>query len=232
MMNSQQARLAPTATPDDNALLSTTMEAASPMRQQSNAARHFINQMKARLSAYECGFEAGFQDDLLLGLAQASRDGRPDHAVRRARRPCVLRSRLDLQEDRRQSGLDSSRPTPASSSTTAFWPTSSATRSASATTSPPRPTPSTTSTSTGRFASRVTRRAASRATVPGRPAYGSTTRRRDDGRIDEWSYSSVMDYKGLNEDAHGLGRYDTRSSRTATTTWSRPSRPSPTPTRR
>src|SRR5262249_39915834 len=28
------------------------------------------------------------------------------------------------------------------------------------------------------------------------------------GRIDEWSYSSVMDYKGLNEDAHGLGRYD------------------------
>jgi hypothetical protein len=29
-----------------------------------------------------------------------------------------------------------------------------------------------------------------------------------DGRVDEWSYSSVMDYKGLNEDAHGIGRYD------------------------
>ena len=37
-----------------------------------------------------------------------------------------------------------------------------------------------------------------------------------DGRVDEFAYSSVMDYKGLNEDAHGLGRYDTRSSRTAT----------------
>ncbi|MEI8258508.1 MAG: hypothetical protein WCJ30_22775, partial [Deltaproteobacteria bacterium] len=29
-----------------------------------------------------------------------------------------------------------------------------------------------------------------------------------EGRVDEYSYSSVMDYKGLNEDAHGLGRYD------------------------
>src|SRR5207247_1379481 len=28
------------------------------------------------------------------------------------------------------------------------------------------------------------------------------------GRVDEWGYSSVMDYKGLNEDAHGIGRYD------------------------
>ena len=28
------------------------------------------------------------------------------------------------------------------------------------------------------------------------------------GRVEEYAYSSVMDYKGLNEDAHGLGRYD------------------------
>ena len=28
------------------------------------------------------------------------------------------------------------------------------------------------------------------------------------GGIDEYSYSSVMDYKGYNEDAHGLGHYD------------------------
>lgn len=29
-----------------------------------------------------------------------------------------------------------------------------------------------------------------------------------EGGIEEYAYSSVMDYKGFNEDAHGLGRYD------------------------
>jgi len=37
------------------------------------------------------------------------------------------------------------------------------------------------------------------------PYYADAERR---GGVDEYAYSSVMDYKGWNEDAHGLGHYD------------------------
>src|SRR5581483_9090787 len=77
MMNSDQARLAPTSAPDDAAILPNTLEDASPFRGQSRAVQHVIQRVKANLAAFQCGMEAGFSDEMLLGLAQRLSTGAP-----------------------------------------------------------------------------------------------------------------------------------------------------------
>jgi hypothetical protein len=212
LMNNQQVRLAATAAPDDGLALPTTLEQASPMRGQSNAQRHFINQMRSRIAAYQCAMEAGFQDDLLLGLARRLAGGAPimqsdpldgpvafgrdwtfkksdgtydfdlmGQYARQFIHHGVLAHELGHSVGERHNFTASA---DAINYHDQFW----------------------------------------KVRLQGHPTglkpryeYLADTSGMEGkyysdeeiaGRIDEWSYSSVMDYKGLNEDAHGIGRYD------------------------
>jgi hypothetical protein len=210
MMNQQQARLAATAAPDDSAVLPQTMDQASPMRQQSSATRHFINSLRTRLKAYECGYEAGFQDDLLLGLARRLASGSPimqndplDGPVSFGRDWTFKKSDGTLDYDLLQSYARQfiHHGVLAHELGHSVGQRHNFTASADAI-----------NYNDQYWKVRLQGHAAGL-----RPRYEYLADATDGkyysdqeitGRIDEWSYSSVMDYKGLNEDAHGIGRYD------------------------
>jgi hypothetical protein len=210
LMNLDQARIAATSTPDDSAALPATLEAASPMRRQSPAFRKVMNKFKMRLQAYQCAMEAAFSDDMLLGLAQRLATGSPimksdpdDAPVAFGRdwnfqlpdgttdyklmqlyasqfiHHGVLAHELGHSVGQRHNFTASA---DAINYNDNYW------------------------------------KVRGKGHPKGlRPRYEYVNDSADGkyyskeeiaGRVDEWAYSSVMDYKGLNEDAHGIGRYD------------------------
>jgi hypothetical protein len=211
MMNEQQARLAPTKLPDDNALLPSTLNAASPFRQQSSAVRHTIERIRSTLSAYQCGMEAGFQDDLLLGLAQRLATGAPIMQSDPLDKPVAFGRDWNFKKSGGGLDYDLMRTYArqfihhgvlAHELGHSLGQRHNFTASADAI-----------NYNDQYWVVRMKGHAAGL-----RPRYEYLADTKNDGnyyskdeiagRIDEWSYSSVMDYKGLNEDAHGIGRYD------------------------
>ncbi len=211
MMNTDQAALAPTLQQGGNTLLPTTVAAASPFQGNSSAMRRTMNAMRGAMEEWQCGIEAGFQDDLLLGLAQRLSTGNPimqsdpldgpvsfgqdwnfkgsggaidydlmETYARQFIHHGVLAHELGHSLGQRHNFTASA---DAINYNDQYW---------------------------------VVRTGAGH-NLGLRPRYEYVADPKDGnyyspaeitGRIDEWSYSSVMDYKGLNEDAHGIGRYD------------------------
>ncbi len=216
LINSDQAMLAVTASPDPTGALPQTVNQASPVRLQSAAVRRVINRLRSQLSAYDCEYDSMFSDDILMGLAERLAGGKPirmndplDAPVAFGRdwnfgtgqatnydlmaqyaaqfiHHGVLAHELGHSLGQRHNFTASA---DAINYNDQYW--------------------------LVRGKGHATKAGDS---LPGlRPRYDYLADPQDgqyysqdeiDGRVDEWSYSSVMDYKGLNEDAHGIGRYD------------------------
>ncbi len=210
LMNAAQARLAPTATPDPSGVLPATRELASPLRGQSAARRRVIERLRARLTAWQCNHEAAFGDDVLQGLANRivagepirqsdpvdapvafgrdwnfrAADGSIDYALARTYAEQFIHHGVLAHEIGHSLGQrhNFTASADAVNYDDQYW---------------------------------VVRGRGHSAGV--RPRYEYLADPTDghyyspeevSGRVEEFSYSSVMDYKGLNEDAHGIGRYD------------------------
>ncbi|MFO0605835.1 MAG: hypothetical protein U0324_21810 [Polyangiales bacterium] len=210
LLNDMQARLAPTAEPDPSASLPLTREFASPLRGQNPAQRRAVRRLRQQLSAWQCDHEAAFGDDVLQGLANRIATGGPirqsdpvdrpvaygrDWTFRRADGTVdyelvhtyalqfihqgVLAHELGHAVGQRHNFSASA---DAINYNDRYWEVR------------------------GRGHARGLR---PRYEYLSDPADGNYYSQEEiDGRVEEFSYSSVMDYKGLNEDAHGLGRYD------------------------
>ncbi len=217
MINSDQAMLAPTANPDPTAQLPATIQSASPFQGQSSAMRREIEGINSYVDSYQCGMEANFQDDILLGLAQRLATGAPISASD------PLDADVSFGQDWNFKNSDGSLNWALMTTYAAQFihhgvlahelghslgQRHNFTASADAINYNdqywlvrPQGHP-----------------AYAGDSIPGfRPRYAYVADSKDGnyyspqeiaGRVDEWSYSSVMDYKGLNEDAHGIGRYD------------------------
>jgi len=208
LMNEQQAMLSPTAQPDPTAQQPMTLQIASPLRGQSNEFRHFIGRLQSQLQAWECGYEASSFDDILWGLAQrlihvgtiAANDPNevsfgqdwnfknPDGSLNYAKlqeyaaqfiHHGVLAHELGHSLGQRHNFTASA---DAINYQDHYWDVRGRGHAAGI-----RP----------------------RYEYLADPADGQYESQEElDGRVEEFTYSSVMDYKGLNEDAHGIGRYD------------------------
>ncbi len=210
LMNVDQARLAPTANLDLTGTQPGTIEAASPMRRQSATVRHMIERAKARVAAFQCGKEAAFNDDLLLGLAVRLAQGAPIKANDPDDGPVAFGRDWDFQLP--GGGVDYDLMAQYAAQFIhhgvlahelghSLGQRHNFTASADA---------------INYFDNYWVHRLKGHPKGL-RPRYEYLADPADGkyysdeeiaGRVDEWSYSSVMDYKGLNEDAHGIGRYD------------------------
>ncbi len=237
LMNAEQARLAPTSMPDDSAVLKTTLDAASPLRRQSREVQRVLDRLRQKLSAYQCGMEAGFADDLLLGLAQRLKDGAPidpnnsvDSDVAFGGVPDAhgvpTGSAWDFKLRDNNGNLIIDQATKKQKINYPLMQQYAAqfihhgvlahelghsigqrhnfTASADAVNYHPN-----------YWKYRLQGHPDKKGDHGLRPRYeyvadgeGFYSKAEIDGRVDEYAYSSVMDYKGLNEDAHGIGRYD------------------------
>ncbi len=81
LVNTDQARLNPAATPDDTASLAQTLDLTSPLRGQSPAAQRTLERLRRTLGAEECRMLPGFSPDNILYLASftAKWTGIPPH---------------------------------------------------------------------------------------------------------------------------------------------------------
>ena len=210
LMNSAQARLASTATPDDTAILPQTLEEASPMRMQSRGMQHVLDRLRSKLAAYQCGMEAGFSDEMLLGFAQRLSSGapimqsNPDDKPVAFGRDWVFNTGgvIDYDLMTQYAAQFIHHGVLAHELGHSIGQRHNFTASADAI----------------NYFDNYWKVRAKGHPAGIRPRYEYLSDPKDgkyysqeelDGRVDEFAYSSVMDYKGLNEDAHGLGRYDT-----------------------
>ncbi len=210
LMGGAQALLAPTSRQDPSGLLPATLNAASPLRAQDPARRRVMQRMRDQLTAWECGHEAAFDDDILAGLAQRVVTGAPispddpidapvafgrtwnfrdgngavdyelvrQYAVQFVHHG-VLAHELGHSVGQRHNFTASA---DAINYDDHYWDVRGRGHAAGL---------------------------APRWSYLADPADGHYESPEEvTGRVDEFAYSSVMDYKGLNEDAHGLGRYD------------------------
>ncbi len=209
LMNRNQARLATGAAPDDNALLPATLEAASPLRGQSPQLRHALGRIKARVAAWQCGKEASFNDDLLLGFAQRLTSGAPilksnaDDAAVAFGRDWDFRAggATDYGLMKQYAAQFIHHGVLAHEVGHSLGQRHNFTGSADAVNYPDQYW-------------KVRAQGHPKGIRPryeylADPADGKYFSQQEiDGRVHEFAYSSVMDYMGLNEDAHGIGRYD------------------------
>lgn len=205
-----QVMLAPTARQDPSARLPRTVDVASPLRQQDSAHRRVIARMRSRLSAWQCNHEAAFDDEVLAGLALRiasgapldpanpadapsafgrvwnfrGSDGRIDYAVVQQYAAQFVHHGVLAHEIGHSIGQRHNFTASADALNyhDAYWDVRG------------RGHPSGLAPRWRYLADPQDGRAYSEEEIA--------------GRVDEYAYASVMDYKGLNEDAHGLGRYD------------------------
>ncbi len=208
MMNDQQMRLAATASaPTSGALTEEVLQHASPVRGQSSPVRRLRAQIASQLSAWQCNYDASFSDDMLFGLAQRLHDGAP---ITCATDPEVCFGRdwdfhlpsgdLDYDLMAQYAANFIHHGVLAHEIGHSLGQRHNFTGSADA---------------INYFDQYWRVRGLGHGAMGIRPRYeyvaagqGFYSDEERAGRVDEYSYSSVMDYKGLNEDAHGLGRYD------------------------
>ena len=215
MLNTQQTRIVGNLNPDDSALLSETVDRASPMRGQSVGQRHLRQSMMSELSGWQCNYDAAFSDDMLLGLAQRLHDGapidcaNPDEATvcfggsNGMGAPWVFNSggNVDYALIQQYAASFIHHGVLAHEIGHSLGQRHNFTASADA---------------VNYFDNYWKVRGqghhlglAPRFAYLADPMDGHFYSPQEiAGRNDEWAYSSVMDYKGLNEDAHGIGRYD------------------------
>ena len=210
MLTAAQARLAPTAEPDLTGVLPLTRQYASPLRGQAPSWRRAMQRLRSQLTAWQCNHEAAFGDDVLQGLANRIVMGNPirrsdplDEPVAFGRDWNFRRADGTLDYDlvltygmqfihhgvlAHEIGHSLGQRHNFTASADAvnyddhFWEVR------------------------GQGHPRGVRPRYEYVNDPADGQYYSVDE--INGRVEEFSYSSVMDYKGLNEDAHGIGRYD------------------------
>nr|MBK7065357.1 hypothetical protein [Deltaproteobacteria bacterium] len=210
LLQGPQVSLASTARQDPSAVLPATRDAASPLRAQDPSRRRVIQRMRARLTAWQCGHEAAFDDDVLAGLAQRIASGAPITPDDPADAPVAFGQRwvfrdgdgrVDYERVRDYAAQFIHHGVLAHEIGHSVGQRHNFTASADAV-----------NYHDGYWASRGqghpggVRPRWEYLADPADGRYYSPEEVR--GRVEEYAYSSVMDYKGLNEDAHGLGRYD------------------------
>ncbi len=210
LLQGQQVAIASTSRQDPSAILPVTRDAASPLRSQDPSRRRVIQRMRSRLAAWQCNHEAAFDDDVLAGLAQRIATGMPITPEDPADAPVAFGRRWDFRDADGHIDYERVRDYAAqfihhgvlaheighsvgqrhnfTASADAvnyddgYW------------------------RARGQGHPRGLRPRWEYLADPADGHYYSPEELR--GRVEEYAYSSVMDYKGLNEDAHGLGRYD------------------------
>jgi hypothetical protein len=210
LLNSAQARLAPSASPDPTGTLAATRALASPLRGQSPARRRVIERLRSRLTAWQCNHEAAFGDDVLQGLANRIVAGQPirrsdptDAPVAFGRDWNFRRAdgSIDYELARNYARQFIHHGVLAHEIGHSLGQRHNFTASADAVNYDDQ-----------YWVVRGQGHAAGlrpRYEYLADPADGHYYSPEEvNGRVEEFSYSSVMDYKGLNEDAHGIGRYD------------------------
>jgi hypothetical protein len=210
LLQGQQVAIASTARQDPSAVLAITRDAASPLRAQDPSRRRVIQRMRARLAAWQCNHAAAFDDDVLAGLAQRIASGAPITPDDPADAPTAFGRRWEFRDADGRINYERVREYAAQfvhhgvlahEIGHALGERHNFTASADAV-----------NYADGYWAVRAQGHPAGlrpRWEYLADPADGQYYSPQEiTGRVEEYAYSSVMDYKGLNEDAQGLGRYD------------------------
>ncbi len=210
LMNQQQASLAPTATVDTTGTLPATLAAASPFRGQSPAVLRAIDSIRTQRAGWECDFEADFTDEILLGLARRLSSGTAILHTNPMDAPVAFGQDWNFKNS--DGSLNYTLMTTYAAQFIhhgvlahelghSLGQRHNFTASADAI----------------NYNDQYWRVRGQGHHLGLAPRYAYLADPMDgnyysdaeiSGQVDEWSYSSVMDYKGLNEDAHGIGRYD------------------------